>query len=242
MIDVEIKSHADGVGRHQIVDFAGLVERDLGVARARRQRAQHDRGAAALTADQFRNGVNFICREGDDRGTAWQSRQLLLTSEAQLRQPRPADDADTWQQPFDNRPHRGCAEYQRLLAPAPVQDAVGEDMAALKVGGELDFVDGKERHIEVGRHRLDGRDPEARIGRFDFFLAGHERDRIRADPLNRLVVNFARQQPQRQANQAGRMRQHSLDGEMGLAGISRTEHSGDAGAARAQITIDGRRK
>ena len=202
VIDVEIEPHADGVGRHQIIDFAGLVERDLGVARARRQRTEHDRGAAALAADQFGDRVNFIGRERDDRGTARQSRQFLLAGKGQLRQPRAADDADARQQPFDHRPHRGGAEHQRLLAPAPVQHAVGEDMAALKIGGELDFVDGKERNIKIGRHRLDGRDPEARIRRLDFLLAGDERDRIRSDPLDRLVVNFAGQQPQRQADQA----------------------------------------
>ena len=67
VIDVEVEAHADGVGRHQIVDLAGLVELDLGVARARRQRAEHDRGAAALAADQFGDGVNFFGRERHDR-------------------------------------------------------------------------------------------------------------------------------------------------------------------------------
>ena len=67
----------------------------------------------------------------------------------QLRQPRAADDADAGQQPFDDRPHGGGAEHQRLLAAAPVQHAVGEDVAALEIGGELDFVDGKERDVEI---------------------------------------------------------------------------------------------
>ena len=35
MIDVEIETHADGVGGDQIVDVAGLVQLDLGVAGAR---------------------------------------------------------------------------------------------------------------------------------------------------------------------------------------------------------------
>ena len=66
VIDVEIEPHADRVGRDQIVDVAGLIERDLRVARARRQRAEHDRGAAALAADQFGDRVDFLGREGDD--------------------------------------------------------------------------------------------------------------------------------------------------------------------------------
>ena len=91
-----------------------------------------------------------------------------------------------------------------------------------------------KRHIEVARHGLDGRHPEARIGRLDLLLAGDQRDVLGADPLDDLVVDLARQQPQRQPDHAGRMRQHPLDGEMGLAGIGRTEHGGDAGAAQAR--------
>ena len=203
VVDVEVKSHADGVGRHQVVDLAGLIERDLGVARARRQRAEHHRGAAALAADQFGDGVNFVGREGDDRRSARQARQFLFAGEAELRQPRSADDADAGQEPLDDRPHGGRAEHQRLLAAAPVQHAVGEDVAALEIGGELDFVDGKERHVEIARHRLDGRDPEARVGRLDLLLAGDQRDRVGAHPFDRAVVDLARQEPQRQADQPG---------------------------------------
>ena len=45
---------------------------------------------------------------------------------------------------------------------APVQHAVGEDVAALEIGGELDFVDREESDVEIARHRLDGGDPEPR--------------------------------------------------------------------------------
>ena len=82
VIDVEIETHADGVGRHQVVDLAGLIERDLGVAGARRQRAEHHRGAAALAADQFGDGINLIGRERDDGRAARQPRQFLLAGEA----------------------------------------------------------------------------------------------------------------------------------------------------------------
>ena len=66
VIDVEIEPHADGVGGDQVIDVARLVERDLRVAGARRERAQHHRGAAALAADQFGDGVDFLGRERDD--------------------------------------------------------------------------------------------------------------------------------------------------------------------------------
>ena len=86
VIDVEIETHADGVGRDQVIDLAGLIERDLRVARARRQRAEHHRGAAALAADKLGDGVNFVGREGDDGGAARQPRELFLAGESQLRQ------------------------------------------------------------------------------------------------------------------------------------------------------------
>ena len=113
VIDVEIEPHADGVGRHQIVDLAGLIELDLRVARARRQRAEHDRGAAALAANQFGDGVNLVGRERDDRRAARQPGQLLLAGEAELRQPRTADDAGAGQAAA-----RRSAAWWRRRAPA----------------------------------------------------------------------------------------------------------------------------
>jgi len=69
----------------------------------------------------------------------------------------------------------------------------------------------------------DGRDPIARLRRLDFLLAGNERDRGLAGLGHDLVVDLARQKPQRQADHAGGMRKHSLNGEMGLAGIGGAE-------------------
>ena len=90
VIDVEIEPHADGVGGDEIFDVAGLVERDLRVARARRERAEHHRGAAALAADQLGDRIDLVGRERDDGGAARLPRDLLLAGECQLRQPRPA--------------------------------------------------------------------------------------------------------------------------------------------------------
>jgi hypothetical protein len=110
-------------------------------------------------------------------------------------------------------------------------------VAALEIGAELHLVDRQERDIEIARHRLDSRDPVARACRLDLLLAGDERHRVGADPVDRLVVDLARQQPQRQADDARRVREHALDGEMGLAGIGRPEHRGDAGAAGAGLAV-----
>jgi hypothetical protein len=59
----------------------------------------------------------------------------------------------------------------------------------------------------------------ARSFRLDLLFARDEGNRLGADPRDDLVVDLARQQAQRQADHAARMRQHALDGEMGLARI-----------------------
>ncbi len=129
------------------------------VARARAQRSQHDGGAAALATDQFRDGIDFLGRERDDGGAAGKPGNLLFARERELRQARSRQNVGAWQEPLDHRPHRLRAEHQRLLASAAVEHAVGEDMAALEVGGELHLVDGEEGDVEVTRHGLDGGDP-----------------------------------------------------------------------------------
>ena len=55
--------------------------------------------------------------------------------------------------------------------------------------------------------------------------------------LDHLVVDLARQQTQRQADHAGRVRQHPLDRQMGLAGVGRPEHGGHADTAGADIAL-----
>ena len=129
--------------------------------------------------------------------------------------------------------HGRGADQQGLLAPAPVQQPVGEDMAAVEIGAKLNFVHRHESEVEVTRHRLDGRDPVARRFRLDFFLAGDERDRSRAGLFDHAVIDLAREQPQRQADHPAGMGKHPLDGVMRLAGIGRPEqHVHAAGAVR----------
>ena len=67
-------------------------------------------------------------------------------------------------------PHRRSAEQKRFIAAAKMQNAIGEDMAAFEIGGELDFVDCEEGHVGVARHRFDGADSVARIGWNDLSL------------------------------------------------------------------------
>ena len=113
-------------------------------------------------------------------------RRVIFFSPAklQLRQARPGDDVHAGEQRLDQRPHGGGADQQRLVAAAQVEQPVGEDVAAVEIGGELDLVDGDEGDVEVARHRLDGRDPVARPVRLDLLLAGDERDRWRRPPCS----------------------------------------------------------
>ena len=57
-----------------------------------------------------------------------------------------------------------------------MQKPVGEDVAALGVGAELDFVDREELDLAVERHRLDRADEIVRVGGDDLFLAGDQGD------------------------------------------------------------------
>ena len=233
VVEVEIEPHADGVGGDQEVDVAGLVDLDLLVARARAERAEHHCGAAALAADQFGDRVDLVGREGDDRRALRQPGELLLPGIGEHRHARPRDDVDARQKLLDDAAHGRGAEEQRLLAAAKVEDAVGEDMAALEVAGELDLVDGDEGGVGLARHRLDGGDPVARLRREDLLLAGDERDLVGADAGGDAVIDLARQQAQRQADHAALVAEHALDGEVGLAGVGRPEHGRDVPGAPA---------
>ena len=62
-----------------------------------------------------------------------------------------------------------------------------------------------------------------------------------ADAGDDLVVDLAREQPERQPDNADVMREHALDGEMGLAGIGRPEHGGDAAPALRDLWNAGRK-
>ena len=105
-----------------------------------------------------------------------------------------------------------------------MQQAVGEDVAALRIGGELHLVDGEEVDVGIARHRLDRAHPVARLLRLDLLLAGDERDVVGADARGDLVVDLAREQAQRQADQARVVPEHALDRQVRLARIGGPEH------------------
>ena len=241
MVEIEIEPHADGVGRHQEVDIAVLVEVDLGVARARAERAQHHGGAAPLAPHQLGDGINVVDREADNGRAARQARDLLVAGIGQSRQSGPRHQIGAGQQLADRVPHGGGAEQQRLVQAPRMEQAVGEHMAALAIGGELNLVDGDEVRFELERHGLHRADIEARGGGLDLLLAGDQRDLAGGHAGDDLVVDLAREQPERQPDDADVVGQHALDGEMGLAGIGRTEHRGDAAPALEVCGMRGKR-
>ena len=137
----------------------------------------------------------------------------------------------------DSRPHRLGAEEQRLVQAAGVEQPVGEDVAAVGIAAELDLVDGEEVGADVDRHRLDRADPVGGARRHDPLLAGDERDDRGPAQRDDAVVDLAGEEPQRQADDAGPVREHALDGEMGLAGVRRAEDGRDPRAGSPSIAI-----
>ena len=140
-----------------------LIQRYLGVAGARRQPA-HDHGAAALAAaDQLGQGVDLAGAERDDGGARRQADQLGRAGVGELRQARAGLDLRRRHQAAHQRRDGLGAEEHRLDHAARMQQPIGEDVAAIGVGAELDFVDGDELGAAVERHGLDGAGEPARL-------------------------------------------------------------------------------
>jgi hypothetical protein len=104
-----------------------------------------------------------------------------------------------------------------------MQQPRSEDVAALRIGAQLDLVDGEKIDRAIERHRFDGADKIGRVRRQDLFFAGDQRHRPRAAQFDDAVVVLAGEQPQREPDHPAFMTEHALDREMGLAGIGRPE-------------------
>ncbi len=224
VIHIEIEAHADRVGRDKEIHVARLIESDLRVARARAQCAEHDRRTSALPADEFRDRVDIAGREGNDSRPALQPRNFLLARIGQLGQARAGDEIRARYQFADRVAHRLSAEKQRFAHTARVEETIGENVTAIGVGRELNFVDRQKIHLHVARHRLDRADIVAGTLRLDLLFAGYECHVSRPDPGDDLIVDFTRQEPQRQSYQPAFMPEHSLDREVCLACIRRSQH------------------
>jgi hypothetical protein len=84
-------------------------------------------------------------------------------------------------------------------------------VSALQVTGELHLIDGDKSRIGLARHRLDCTDPITRLRRGDLLLAGDQRHLVGANSGGDTRIYFARQQPERQADNPGFMAEHALD-------------------------------
>ena len=202
VFDIEIEPHADRIGGDQIVYLAVLIELDLLVAGFGGKRAHHHRRAAAKPAEHFGDSVNLFGTEGDNRTARRNSAELLGPAMAQCRKARAADNLGPGQQSADRRLDCGRTQQHGFFAPPGVQHAIGEDVPALTVGGELGFVEGDKGQIGAHRHGLDRAQQIAGGGRFDPLLSGDQRNLGGALDGTDLVIDFARQQPQRKPDHA----------------------------------------
>lgn len=97
-------------------------------------------------------------------------------------------------------------------------------MPTFRISAELNFVDSEERDLPVNRHGFDGAGKPPCIWWNDFFLARDQRNAPYALACNQPLVIFTRQQSERKADDAGRVGQHPLDGEVRFASVGRPEN------------------
>ena len=238
VIDIHVEAHADGIGCHDVIHVTGLIEGDLGVAGARRQGAQDHGCTAILPPDEFGHGIDHFGRESDNGGPSGKPGHFLDAGIGELGKARPGDEAGLGQHDFKNGFHGGSAEKHGFLGAPPVQNPVGENVAALEICAKLNLVDGEKRHLDVGRHGLDGCHPIARGSGDDFFLAGHQGHGVVTGPQPHPVIDFAGQKPERQADHAAAMGQHALHRQMGFAGIGGAQYGGDIADLRHPHKVD----
>ena len=123
MVEIHVEPHADRIGGDEVIDLARLEHADLGVARPRAQRAEHDRGAAALAADQLGQREHVGNGKGDDGAARRQPRHLFVAGIGERRKARPADVFEFRDEPAHQRLDRVGAEKHRLREPAGMQQA-----------------------------------------------------------------------------------------------------------------------
>jgi hypothetical protein len=93
-----------------------------------------------------------------------------------------------------------------------------------RIGAELRLVEGDEGEVAVERHRFGGAQEPARVPGQDLLFAGDQRDLAGPLQLDHAIIDFAGEQPQREADHSARMGAHPLDGQMRLAGIGGAEN------------------
>ena len=100
-----------------------------------------------------------------------------------------------------------------------MEQALRKDVAAGRIGAELDLVHRQELDLAVQRHGLDRTDIIGRTRRDDLFLAGDQGHAARTPCLDDSLIDLAGQKPKGQADHARGMAQHPLDRQVRLAGV-----------------------
>ena len=219
MVYIHVEAHADGIGGNDVLDLSCLVHGDLRVARAWRQRSEDHSPAAALAAQEFREFVDIRDGEGDDSAARWQACQFAESRVGEIGEPGPDDKTRIREKCLDGRTHGGGSHQDGFLGPPCPQEAVREHMAALRIGAQLDLIDGEELDRHVERHRFRGAHEVAGPFGNDPFLARDQRRVPRALLGDHAVVDFPCEKPQRQAYHAAPVGEHPFDGEMRLARV-----------------------
>ena len=235
MTDVKVQPHADGVGRNEIVDFARLIERHLRVARLRRHRAHDHRRSAAEAPQHLGDGIDLLSREGDDGAAGRDARQLSSAEMRKRGEAGATDDLGFRDESFHQRLECRGTEDHGFLAPAGIEQSVGEYMATLAVGSELRFVERDEGEIAIDRHGFGSAQQPAGVLGFDPLFAGDERDPVLSLDRADAIVDLSSEQAQRKADGAAGMAAEPLDSEVRLPGVRRSEHGLDVlGGAASQ--------
>ncbi len=134
MIHVHVEAHADGVGRHQEIHIARLIEIDLRVAGARRKRAHHHGCPAPLPPHDFSKAINRFRRKGHDRGPAGQAAQFARARMGQFGKPRPCNELCLGQQGADHIAHGLGAEKHGLGTASGMEQPIREHMTPFRIG------------------------------------------------------------------------------------------------------------
>ena len=196
MIDIQIQSHANCIGRHQIIHIAILIQLDLCVAGAGRQGPHHHRGTALLASQQFGDGIDVIDRKPHNR-TAWRhAGQFLGPRIDQFAHAFTAHELRLGDQMRNRAAHCVGAQKQRLDMAPRAQQTVGKDVPAFGICAKLNFIHHQAIDQHPFGHRFDGTDPILRPRRHNAFFArnqGHDRRPANGDDL---VVYFPRKQTQ----------------------------------------------
>ena len=105
------------------------------------------------------------------------------------------------------------------------QQPVREDVAPFGVRTKLNFIHGQKIRPPGQGHRLDRADEIVGPVGNDFFFARDQGNSANAFLGDHAIINFPRQQTQGQANDTSAMPQHAFHGQVGLAGIRRSQNS-----------------